>query len=363
MRDRGLAFTRDRLSSESSVVDSDGIADGIRKSSHEIRFAEDGRVEGLESIGVWHWDTCIGQMGDSVRLHGDRNIDMILRPRQDLPFPCWEGGLGERDSFQPVRMAPFFDLFPVVRSTKLRSTRIEGDVISDLPNRLLLTNSATGLGDLVHSLYVAVGATKLYAEVLLISRRADWISRASHCGLTVTAELPVDSADYEKVDLGLCYRLLNRHAESKLKWCAELVSPACLPERPLNVDTAMEEPITEFSRYVIFAPYAARRTRNWASSHWLRLTHHLEGKGYQIVVLGTGEQESDIAETFGKSNAAWLVDLESSTVCNLLLGAEFAVGLDSGIMHLCGLLGVRAYAIHAQLPPDFLFECAPSISG
>lgn len=362
MRDRGLAFTWDRSSSESGVVDSDGIADGIRKSSEEIRFVEDGRVEGLASMGLWHWEACSGRLGDSIRLHGDRNIEMILRPRRDLPFPCWEGGLGERDSFQPVRMAPFSDLFPVLRK-RLEAgsgSHLNGN---DSRDRLLLKNTTSGIGDHVHGLYVAVGATKLYREVVLLSRHSDWLARASHPGLTVTAELPADANEYEEVNLGLRYELLNRHAESKLKWYADLVGPACIPARPAHIDFTMGEPITEFSRYVVFAPYAARATRNWAAAHWLRLTHHLEGRGYQVVVLGVGEQESDIAETFGRSNAAWLIDLDPATVCNLLLGAEFAVGLDSGIIHLCGLLGVKAYAIHAQLPPEFLFECAPSITS
>lgn len=44
-----------------------------------------------------------------------------------------------------------------------------------------------------------------------------------------------------------------------------------------------------------------------------------------------------------------------------MLGAEAVLGLDSGMIHMAGLLGVPAVSIHAHLPPEFLFSCAPSV--
>ncbi len=357
MRNRSFSLPHDRSNSSKVVKGgTEAIEEDIRHQGDEIWFTQNGHVKGLETLGIWYWDVVKGVRGDFLRLHGDKNIEVIMRPRLDLRSSCWEGALGERDTYRPVQMCPVSELFPVRRPAPKFKRRKSGN-----PSRLLLTNTTPGIGDHIHSLYAAVGATKLFNEVLFISRNAGWLARACHPGLSIEEAMPIDADQFERVDLGLRNDLSHKHSDSKLKWYAGLVHPDCIASRPDFINTFSHESVVEFSRYVIFSPFAAHATRDWAHSHWIRLTHILENEGYQVVVLGTRDQEKQIVETFGKSNAAWLIDLDPSTICNLLLEAEFAIGLDSGISHLCGLLGVRAYVIHAQLPSAFLFECAPSI--
>ncbi|MAS94922.1 MAG: hypothetical protein CMO55_17130 [Verrucomicrobiales bacterium] len=358
MREHGLVNNRSWAAPESTFVDPDEIAGGIRLAGNEIRFLKSGRVEGLESTGLWYWQIKMGRFGDVLYIHGDRNVEMLLRFRDDLPFSCWEGSIGERDSFRPVRMAPFSELFPI----ESFGSEVESSLSEQVTTKkLLLTNSATGIGDLIHSLYVAVGAADLYDEVVLVSPRADWLDRACHPGVTVASELPTDFEGYETVNLGIRYHLMNRHGKSRLDWLSGLVGQSCIAARPDFVDTSLRDPIDEFSRYVVFAPFASREERNWSPIHWQRLTNKMEERGYQVVILGTDTQEGDIESVFSSSNAAWLTGLDPDVVCDILLGAEFVVGLDSGITHLCGLLEVTVFAIHSQMSPDFLFQCSPSV--
>jgi ADP-heptose:LPS heptosyltransferase len=45
----------------------------------------------------------------------------------------------------------------------------------------------------------------------------------------------------------------------------------------------------------------------------------------------------------------------------LVLESDAVIGLDSGMIHVAGLLRVPAICIHAHLPPEFLFSHAPTI--
>jgi len=120
----------------------------------------------------------------------------------------------------------------------------------------------------------------------------------------------------------------------------------------------------DFPRYVVISPFAAWESRDWPEMHWRRLAHLIRETGREMVVIGTEKEEERIARTFDKSYAYWAIKKDDSWVewvTDLMLGAEAVLGLDSGMIHMAGLLDVPAVSIHAHLPPEFLFSCAPSV--
>jgi len=46
-----------------------------------------------------------------------------------------------------------------------------------------------------------------------------------------------------------------------------------------------------------------------------------------------------------------------------MLDAAAVIGLDSGMIHVAGLLGVPAVCIHSHMPPEFLFSHAPTVKS
>ena len=83
--------------------------------------------------------------------------------------------------------------------------------------------------------------------------------------------------------------------------------------------------------------------------------------GYEVVAIGSKKDEERLQETFEKSNAYWVVDQTPEWVTAAMLGAQCVIGVDSGMIHVAGLLGVPAVCIHSHLPPKFLFSHAPSV--
>lgn len=70
-----------------------------------------------------------------------------------------------------------------------------------------------------------------------------------------------------------------------------------------------------------------------------------------------------LIQTFNKSNAYWAVDHSPEWVMDAMLTADAVIGLDSGMVHVAGLLKVPTLCIHAHLPPEFLFACAPTVKS
>jgi hypothetical protein len=87
----------------------------------------------------------------------------------------------------------------------------------------------------------------------------------------------------------------------------------------------------------------------------------LDQAGYVPVAMGTQENAERMQQTFDKSNAYWALDHAPDWVMDAMLGADVVIGLDSGMVHVAGLLRVPTLCLHAHLPPEFLFSHAPTV--
>jgi heptosyltransferase-1 len=122
-------------------------------------------------------------------------------------------------------------------------------------------------------------------------------------------------------------------------------------------------PRLDFPKYVLLAPFAAWEARDWPETHWRRLAWLLKEAGYEIVAIGTKAEAERMERTFNKSYAYWAIDHDPEWVMDAMLEADVVIGLDSGMIHVAGLLGVPAVCIHAHLPPEFLFSHAPTVKS
>ncbi len=232
-----------------------------------------------------------------------------------------------------------------------------------------IANHAMGIGDAITGLYAAAGLAQAGVPVVYHTRHPEWLQRVKATGLTITdAEPPAGT-----VDLNADYPEQLRYASDKARWYAMLAAaglrpgkrpgiaaPPFAPARP-QVSRAVLEPVLDFPKYVLLAPFAAHVERDWPEAHWRRLVFLLNEAGYEAVALGVKKDEERLRQTFERSHAYWVLDQSPEWVAAAMLEAQCVIGPDSGMIHLAGLLGAPAICIHSHLPPAFLFSHAPSV--
>lgn len=262
-----------------------------------------------------------------------------------------------------------------------------------IQKKVHVANHAFGVGDAITGLYAAAAMTQKGRSVVYHTRFARWLQRASHPLVTITEATPPKGTR----DMDADYAEQLRYAPDKVAWYAGQVgweggtlSPlnqgtmktsgknAFIGNhgagknrivgrssdnfvQPLTINREVSIPRLDFPKYVLLAPFAAWEARDWPETHWRRLAWLLKEAGYEIVAIGTKAEAERMERTFNKSFAYWAIDHDPEWVMDAMLDAEAVIGLDSGMIHVAGLLQVPAICIHAHLPPEFLFFHAPSV--
>ena len=163
-----------------------------------------------------------------------------------------------------------------------------------------------------------------------------------------------------KNDGGNILNIMKTEVARKLRGVEKLSGNSV---HPLSINREVGIPRLDFAKYVMLAPFAAWEARDWPETHWRRLAWLLKEAGYEIVAIGTRAEEARMERTFNKSYAYWAIDHDPEWVMEAMLDAAAVIGLDSGMIHVAGLLGVPAICIHAHLPPEFLFSHAPTVKS
>jgi heptosyltransferase I len=105
------------------------------------------------------------------------------------------------------------------------------------------------------------------------------------------------------------------------------------------------------SRYAVFLHGTARREKQWPEAHWIALGQALGGE----VVLPWGseperERGERIATRVTGARVAQHAPLDQ--VARLIAGAQYVVGVDTGLSHLAAALGVPLVAIFTGSKPN-----------
>ncbi len=354
----------------------------------EITFAMDSTLRLGANIGYYWWD--LARFGkDAWQLHLTGENGRILRLIRQADG-SWTGIFQKvKDKKTKPHLARIFRVTAQYRALRNLDFSERGQLPAliikqqpSAPQPWRIANHAYGIGDAITGIYACMGAVKAGREVIYHTRFPQWLSRVQQAGLTIISDPPPAGTP----DLNEDYSEQLRYGQNKTLWYSQYVCQRTgiirqnsqkhtqnfttevvilnpgLSRRPsVNLRPKMRR--LDFAKYVIIAPFAAWQARDWPQAAWRRLAWLLGEDGYEVVAIGTKREEERLIATFNKSNAYWAVDHSPEWIMDVMLGADAVIGLDSGMVHLAGLLKVRTICIHAHLPPKFLFSCAPTVKS
>ena len=106
-------------------------------------------------------------------------------------------------------------------------------------------------------------------------------------------------------------------------------------------------------RYIVLLHATARPAKQWPEAHWIALGQALGRNGFDLVLpWGTDAERARserIAAQLPRARIPERTPLD--TVVRLIAGAQFVVGVDTGLLHLAAALGVPLVAIFAGSKP------------
>jgi heptosyltransferase-1 len=106
-------------------------------------------------------------------------------------------------------------------------------------------------------------------------------------------------------------------------------------------------------RYAMLLHATARPEKEWPEAHWIALGHALGGAGHDLVLPWGSASERERSERIAAALPGARVPERAplDAVARLIAGAQFVVGVDTGLMHLAAALGVPLVAIFAGSRP------------
>ncbi len=112
----------------------------------------------------------------------------------------------------------------------------------------------------------------------------------------------------------------------------------------------------DFAGAVALLPFSTDRSREWSVHHWLTLESELIARGYRTVAL------HDAANPLALFRGAKLAGAPADRVAGVLLNACCAVGSDSGLSHLAGILGAPTVVLGGSTPVAQIFGHYPRMT-
>lgn len=106
-------------------------------------------------------------------------------------------------------------------------------------------------------------------------------------------------------------------------------------------------------RYAVLLHATARTEKQWPEADWIALGHTLAGQGIALVLPWGTDAERERSERIAAALPHARVPERSplGAVAELIAGAQFVVGVDTGLLHLAAAFGVPLVAIFAGSKP------------
>ena len=114
-------------------------------------------------------------------------------------------------------------------------------------------------------------------------------------------------------------------------------------------------------RYAVLLHATAQREKEWPAEHWIALGQSQHARGLRLVLPwgNAREQERSRAIAAALPNAEVPALQPLDAVARLIAGAALVVGVDTGLLHLAGALGVPLIGIFVGSDPDLTGPVGP----
>jgi heptosyltransferase I len=157
----------------------------------------------------------------------------------------------------------------------------------------------------------------------------------------------------------------GRHAVARNRQLAAQALGYALPDtppdygiqaRPLAPDVTLPLP------YVVGLHATSRASKLWPIGHWIELGQRLSTQGLNMLLPWGNESEHQRAVSIAANvpQAVVLPRMRLSELASVLAGAQAAIGVDTGLVHLAVALGVPTVAIYTDTDPALTGVCAGS---
>lgn len=120
------------------------------------------------------------------------------------------------------------------------------------------------------------------------------------------------------------------------------------------------------ARYAVLIHATSARRKLWPEADWIALGTALGERGVQTVLPSGSPAERERSERLGRSIAGSVVapELNLAQLSAVLAQAVCAVGVDTGLTHLAGALGVATIGIYTATNPSLtgLYGCERAVN-
>lgn len=107
------------------------------------------------------------------------------------------------------------------------------------------------------------------------------------------------------------------------------------------------------SRYAVLLHATARPEKQWPEAHWVALGKALDRKSELVLPWGSELERVQSERIAAEVSGARVPDsMPLDQVAKLIAGAQYVVGVDTGLMHLAAALGVPLVAIFTGSKPS-----------
>jgi heptosyltransferase I len=154
------------------------------------------------------------------------------------------------------------------------------------------------------------------------------------------------------------YRIPVNLALTEVEQLRELFALALGYERPttpaaFGLDPARFAPAPS-APYVLFLHGAGWPSKLWPEAHWQELGRGLRAKGLRVLLpWGSAAEQASAQRVAAAISGEVLPQSDLAGLARQIAGAQFVVGLDSGLTHLAVALGVRTVALYGPSVPVF----------
>ena len=132
-------------------------------------------------------------------------------------------------------------------------------------------------------------------------------------------------------------------------------------ERRTTGSTAPRLALPSPDRYAVLLHATAERAKEWPVEHWIALGQALRARNLRLVLpWGNGREQERSRAIAAALPEAMVPDLQPlDAVARLIAGASLVVGVDTGLLHLAGALGVPLVGIFVGSEPGLTGPMGP----